>query len=99
MMPTNAESPRRPTPEEWQQLITEQQAGWMSQRSFCREKGLVLSTFRNWKRRLAETAPASPTAEADWLELPADLTRPADAPQWDIELDLGNGLRLRLRQR
>lgn len=73
MMPTNTESPRRLTPEEWQQ------AGWMSQRSFCREKSLVLSTFRNWKCRLAVATPVSPTAEADWLELPANLTRPADA--------------------
>ena len=47
----------RRSPDEWQQLITEQAAGQLPIREFCREKGLALSSFGNWKRRLRGKPP------------------------------------------
>ena len=84
--------------EAWRQLIAEQQQSGLSQQAFCQEKGLVVTTFHHWKRRLAESQPVSPSNEADWLELPPPMDQ-ATGVNWDIELDLGNGLCLRLRQR
>jgi len=90
-------APRRRSADEWRRLLSEQQESGLNQRDFCQQRALALSSFQNWKRRLADTAPVAKTEEA-WLELPADLTQ-SNRTNWDIELDLGNGLCLRLRQR
>ena len=97
MNETRRRGPRR-SREQWQQLIAEQQRSGLSQKAFCAERGLVLSTFTNWKRRLGETTSSNRSAEGDWLELPVSLTEGTSAG-WDIELELGGGLCLRLRQR
>ena len=44
--------------------------------------GLVSATCQNWKRRLADMAPADKT-EADWLELPVGRTQPHETNQKD----------------
>lgn len=87
---------QRRSHDEWQRLITEQQQSGHSQRDFCTANNLALSSFRNWKRRLVDT-PAAPVSEPEWLQLPADLAGQG-AATWDIELDLGNGVCLRLRR-
>lgn len=91
-------SPRRKhTPEQWQQLIDAQAASGQSQVAFCAEHGLSKSSFQHWKRRLkaGETrAVATPSA------LFAPLAGAASDPDngWTIELDLGDGVCLRLRR-
>jgi hypothetical protein len=76
-------------------LIDEHADGDVTQAAFCQAKKLSLASFQNWKRRLAAEAPALPSAEP-WLELGALAEhRPSG---WDIELDLGDGLSLRLRR-
>lgn len=89
---------QRRSREEWQRLIAEQRQSGLSQQAFCRDHGLVLATFCNWKRRLAETDFADTPDKSDWLELPASLSQ-TTVRHWDIELDLGNGICLRLRHR
>lgn len=89
---------QRRSREQWQQLITEQQQSGLSQKAFCQGKGLVLSTFTYWKRRLGEPTSSNGPAEGHWLELPVSLTE-GPSTGWDIELELGGGLCLRLRQR
>ena len=80
---------------EWQRLIDEQTHSGQTQAAFCAANEISVASFQNWKRRLATEAPALPSTEP-WLELGA-LTeqRPSG---WDIELDLGDGLSLRLRR-
>ncbi len=41
--------------EEWQQLLAEQAESQRTIREFCRDRGIGLSTFTRWKRRLAGT--------------------------------------------
>lgn len=90
----SGETPRRirRTRDEWQRLIDEQSASGLTQTVFCQSKGLSLASFQNWKRKLAE---ASPTG-SPWLEL-GTLGASSDA-SWDVELQLGEGICLRLRQ-
>jgi len=91
---------------EWRRLIEAQAASGLSQSAFCAQQGLSRATFGYWKRKLrqAESAqgPAggSETHASDWIDVSALLGGGA-APAgggWQIELDLGNGLCLRLRQ-
>ena len=87
------DSPRRVrrSRDEWQGLIDEQAASGQTQTAFCTQRGISVSSFGHWKRRLAEERETPP-----WIELgslPA-----ASSSSWDIALDLGDGLCLRLRR-
>jgi putative transposase len=79
---------------DWQQLIDEQARSGQSQRAFCAARALSAKSFQHWKRQLATTA-AAPSLP--WLELGALLERPV-AAGWDLELELGAGVCLRLRR-
>ena len=87
---------------QWQQLIDAQQSSGLSQKVFCRQESLSIGTFPNWKRKLKDeedsiipsTDTGNPSSDP-WIELPAAI--PANTP-WHIELDLGNGVCLRLSQ-
>lgn len=82
--------------DEWQRLLAEHQESKLSQRAFCQQRGLTLSTFNHWKRRLSSSPAALPSKTGDWLELSPDPVQSA-GPGWEIELELGNGVCLRLR--
>jgi len=90
---------------EWQRLIDEQVASGLTQKSYCEQASIPVATFGYWKRKLRTETTAEPArftegAPAisldDWIELPTD--RPEAGGSWQIELDLGNGICLRLRQ-
>lgn len=74
---------------EWQRLIEEQAGSGLTQSAFCALHGVSVGSFGNWKRRFAANAPSDP-----WVDLGAF----AGAAGWDIELDLGEGVRLRFRR-
>jgi hypothetical protein len=84
----------RRRPSEWQQLIDEQARSGLSQTAFCAARAVSTTSFQHWKRQLAGTS-APPSAT--WLELGALPERPATAG-WDVELELGDGVCLRLRR-
>lgn len=88
----------RRTADQWRTLISEHAESGLSQEAFCKRKQLALSTFANWKRRLA----TEPDLEAEcapdpstWIDLGSLGAR---STGWDIELDLGGGVCLRLRR-
>jgi transposase-like protein len=78
--------------DEWQRLIDEQAESGQTQAAFCAERGISVTSLQNWKRRLAR----SESTGEPWLELGTLVE--AKSPTWDIELDLGDGIRLRLRR-
>ncbi len=90
----------RRSKKQWQQLIESQQASGQSQKSFCQQEKLSVTTFSYWKKKLRQGQEATdpsleiPTPDA-WVELPAELPV---GNAWHIELDLGNGVCLRLKQ-
>ena len=95
-MAANGERVHR-TAEQWRELVAEQASSGLGVNAFCRERGLAASSLRNWKRKL-ESSPGSSKGPVDFVE----LTSPASAPgesRWDVELDLGTGMVLRLRRR
>jgi putative transposase len=84
---------KRRSREEWQQLIDAQASSELTPAAFCQANGLSLASFQNWKRRLTAEPPAP---VEPWVDL-GTFDRPSDSG-WDIELDLGNGVCLRLRR-
>lgn len=91
---TTQGSPRRirRSREEWRRLIDEQARSGQSQRAFCAAHGISVGSLQNWKRRLA-VPDATPEP---WLEL--GTLAEARSSTWDIELDLGDGIVVRLRR-
>lgn len=91
----------RRSAKQWQELIEEQARSGLSQAAFCKQEQLALSTFANWKRRLSGKARVAAcdepeSAASPWIDLGAVT---GSEPGWDIELDLGDGICLRLRRR
>ena len=76
---------------EWQRLIDEQTDSGQTQAAFCAANGISVASFQNWKRRLAAEVSPEP-----WLELGTLAQQSTSA--WDIELQLGDGVCLRLRR-
>lgn len=101
---TQQTSYRQPSRQKWQQLIEQQATSGQSQASFCASHGLAKSTFPYWKRRLKQGASAEDSqSPLDSLFMPllesaAEGTAHTDSGGWEVELDLGGGLCLRLRR-
>ena len=88
---------RRRSPAQWEQLISRQRKSGQGQQAFCLANGIALSTFQNWKRRLGDSTVVPDEGAADWVDVSGAL--PAGVPNgWEIELDLGGGVCLRLRR-
>lgn len=79
------------TPEQWSRLITRQRGSGLSVCEFCSRHGLALSTFQNWRRRLAsERGPAFVEMTTAWPVASAGA-------QAFIELCLPRGVVARVR--
>lgn len=86
----------RRSAEEWKTLLASYEASGLSQESFCARESLALSTFGRWRNKLADV-PAEESGEEVFVDL-SKLAGGEASGGWDIELSLGGGLSLRLRQ-
>ena len=78
--------------EQWRRLLDEHAASGQTQTVFCQAKGLCLASFQHWKRKLSAVS----EEPQPWVEL--GTLDQATGSGWDVELDLGNGVFLRLRR-
>ncbi|HSH85341.1 MAG TPA: IS66 family insertion sequence element accessory protein TnpB [Guyparkeria sp.] len=86
--------PQRRDREAWRQLMAAYEASDQTQRAFCAEHGVAYSTFCYWRRRLRETGTADAGAPAPTL---VELPMLSGSGGWRLELDLGDGIVLRLK--
>ena len=106
-MPTTT---TRRTKSQWRELIEAQASSELSQKAFCEQQGVSIASFGYWKRKLKPgtdtqgsnrpivAKPAAETSDA-WIELPlAVQSSKRKTGAWTIELDLGQGVSLRLTQ-
>lgn len=89
---------RRST-EQWQQILQQYEASHLTQTAFCENNSIAPSSFCKWKKALkGNGVKANP-----FIELPFGLdtdprpSRDQAQSHWRIELDLGQGVLLRLR--
>ena len=82
---------------EWIQLMTEYEAGELTQRQFCEHRQVAYSTFCYWRKRLSAGAARTELAATPvpLLELPVLPMR--GQTDWRLELELGQGVVLRLK--
>ena len=91
----------RRTADQWQSLFDRFEQSGQTRDQFCQEQGLSLSSFSRWRTKLRQQILAKPTPSDSPLF--TELT-PAVPPEglavsgWDIELQLGAGVVIRLRR-
>jgi len=96
MSKTTSRNNRR-SREEWERLMIEYEAGEVSQRVFCAQRGLAYSSFGYWRKRLRGALPAGARSMPALVELSAVPRLTVEPPSWRIELELGEGIVLRVR--
>ena len=84
----------------WRELVVCFEQSGQTREQFCAEQGLALSTFSRWRQRLRSTVQeaTTPSADAVFLELAPEEALATAAPTWDMELQLGADVVLRLRR-
>jgi hypothetical protein len=87
----------RRSQDDWNQLMTEYEAGELTQRQFCERHQLAYSTFCYWRKRLSAGAVGTELAATSvpLIELP--LLPKRGQSDWRLELELGQGVVLRLK--
>ena len=95
----------RRTAAQWQELVERFERAGQTRGRFCAAHGLALSTFDLWRRKLRATPAAAneEQPEALFVELtnPTQTQAPptsAGTGAWEVELDLGAGVVLRVRR-
>ena len=89
-MPDNTveEKPSASPRDQWRERIAEQARSGVSIKQFCKERGFSAWSFYCWRKRLRETEPVRFAL--------VDQKGSAQAPEWNLELTLLTGERLRV---
>ena len=82
--------------DQWRELLDRFNQSGQTQEQFCAEHHLGLSTFGRWRKRLCRQLPMV-SSDALFVELEQN-TPAASVQSWDVELQLGTGMVLRLRR-
>lgn len=86
---------------QWQSVIERGERSSLGVLGFCRAEGIGTASFYKWRQRLAVGAASetlAPVTEPRFLDLGPLVSASANAAAWDIELELGAGVVLRLRR-
>ena len=91
----------RRTKQQWRTIFSDQEKSSLSTAQYCKKHSLVLSTFYSWQKKICDLPLTQSTN--DFIEVlvahfDVQNTFQASTSHWDVELDLGNGVCLRIRQ-
>ena len=74
--------------DQWRERIAEQGRSGLSIKQFCKDRGIAEHAFYGWRKRLRETEPVRFAL--------VDRAGSPPAPEWNLEVTLLNGERLRI---
>jgi hypothetical protein len=89
------------TPDQWRTLFDRFEHSGQTRDQFCHEQGISLSSFSHWRTKLRkQKAVAPPPPESPLFTELTSVAQPEASPVsgWDIELQLGADVFLRLRR-
>ena len=85
--------------EQWRSLVTRFEESGQTREAFCAEMGISASTLRRWCSRFREPSRPAVSQAPVFVELPAEERKTeASVQPWEMELQLGAGVVLRLRR-
>jgi len=99
-LPLNPKTRVQRTRGQWKSLVDELTTSGLTKTAFCKKKGIATSCLYRWQQVFAGQSAASDFV--DITEPVAAVTSPppvADNADWQVELELGAGMVLRLRTR
>tara|TARA_R110002072_G_C7732074_1_gene515841 strand:+ start:84 stop:386 length:303 start_codon:yes stop_codon:yes gene_type:complete len=85
------------TPKQWHQLVSAFDPNKQTIHAYCKNNNIGTSSFYKWKATLG--APESTEKEDIPAFVPIQThvsSNTSQAPAWDLELELGSGITLRL---
>ena len=91
-------SQRRRSAGEWQELIARFERSGQTRKRFCGAEKLAPSTFDLWRRKVREQRTVGNEEEAIFVELSGAQETTGCSTSWEVELDLGAGVVLRVRR-
>ena len=81
---------------QWARLVAEHADSGLSAQAFCARHDLGVGTFVRWQRHL--NGSQRRRSPATFVELPVMPSTEATSARWELELELGGGMRLRVRR-
>jgi hypothetical protein len=75
---------------QWREIIAQYRQSGLGSRDFCAAEGLVPRTFEKWERRLRRKE----GQQGQFVEVPPPQVA---SGLWAVEVELPNGVRLRVR--
>ena len=91
----------RRSAEQWREIQQRFEHSGQTQPAFCAAEGLALSTFSLWRRKLNNSRGMIPNNDAAMFVALPDSNIPGSSlstTHWDVELQLGADVVLRLRR-
>ena len=88
----------RRSAEQWREIQQRFEHSGQTQAAFCAAEGLALSTFTLWRRKLDSSREVITNNDAAMFVALPDSNIPVSTTQWDVELQLGADVVLRLRR-
>lgn len=88
---------------EWRALVKAYGKRSCTRPEFCRQHGIAMSTLDWWRKKLDRgMTPCSSSSNSPPVMTPLEFLEVTpsrlEAPAWDVELELGSGMVLRLRR-
>jgi len=85
------------TPKQWFQLVNEFDPSQQTIHAYCKKNSIGTSSFYKWKAKLGLPESIEKEGIPTFVPIQAHVTSSAQqAPEWDLELELGHGIILRL---
>ena len=81
---------------EWREIFERFDQSGVTREAFCAEHGIVLSSFIRWRKKLRPDVGSAPVSVPEPVFV--ELTPQGEASPWEVELELGAGVVLRLRR-
>lgn len=85
----------------WRQLIAQYETGTLTQKSFCQQHQISVSSFHKWRNRFKQNEDADHFIDISKAIVPTYHTSESAVEQestvWQVELELGQGMVLRVR--
>ena len=88
----------RRSADQWQEILQRFEHCSQTQAAFCAAEGLALSTFTLWRRKLGSSREVITNNYAAMFVALPDSNIPVSTTLWDVELQLGADVALRLRR-
>jgi hypothetical protein len=88
------------TRSQWQSLVDEFTTSGLTKIAFCKKRGIATSCFHRWQQVFT-----GQSAAGEFIDITEPITAVASRPpvegnaDWQVELELGAGMVLRLRTR